>query len=257
MTDIVLTEWREPGILLITLNRPDVLNAISVKLQRQLGEQLDAAANDPNVRCIVLTGAGDRAFSAGFDIRDFGAMDEDAYALMQLEQEEWIWRLATHPRPIVAAVNGIAHGMGAILATCADLRVGAESATFRVTAAKYGGAGLTWNLPLLIGWSHTFDLLLTARSVNADEGARIGLLNRVVKDHDVLAESLVLAKSIAELPPEGIQGIKRLLRDGVGGRLRSRFDAENTMMRETFRHKPMSDVFQGFLETHSRDKPSP
>jgi 2-(1,2-epoxy-1,2-dihydrophenyl)acetyl-CoA isomerase len=250
MTDILLVEWQEPGILLLTLNRPAALNAVSVELQQRLIEELDTAAIDPNTRCIVLSGAGGHAFSAGLDILDFFALDEDAYARTQREQNDWVWRLASHPKPIVAAVSGVAHGLGTVLASCADLRVGGESATFRVAAVKYGGLGLTWTLPSLIGMSHTADLLMTARLVRADEAFRIGLLNRIVADEDVLTESLSLARSIAEIPPGEVQDAKRLLREGIGGTLRTRFDAEDAAMEEAFCDLPLSKLFHDFPGSH-------
>src|SRR5579859_569825 len=154
-------------------------------------------------------------------------MDDDQHALVQLRGEDWTWRLASHPVPIVAAVNGVAHGMGAIIASCADLRIAAASATFRITATKYGGANLTWNLPLLIGWSHTKDLLLTSRTVSAQEAAGMGFANRVVPDQEVLSEALSVARSIAELPPEGVREVKRLLHEGAGAGLRARYDSEH------------------------------
>jgi 2-(1,2-epoxy-1,2-dihydrophenyl)acetyl-CoA isomerase len=246
--DVLLSEWHEPGILMLTLNRPNVLNAISMELQDRLDEQFDIAAGDAAVRCILLTGAGDRAFSSGYDIRELSCMSMDDYALMQLRWGEWPWKIATLPCPVVAAINGVAHGMGAVLALGADIRIGSPSASFRITAAERGGVGLTWNLPLLVGWGHAKEMLLTARSVPAPEAAQIGLLNRVVDDHDLLPEALSVAQSIAQLPPAGVRETKRLIHEGVGDRLRSRFDAENSFMRQTFRGQPMTEVFEGVLD---------
>lgn len=247
MTDVLEVSRPATGVLALTINRPDSLNAVSVAVQRELDHQLSAAEGDPNIRAVVLAGAGDKALSAGYDIHELAAMSHDEHTLVQLQREEWLWHWANTPLPTVVACRGIVYGVGAILATCADLRVGGPSTTFKITATAYGGANLTWVLDALIGWSHAKDLLLTSRKVSAHEARDMGLLNRNVNDDEVFSTSVALAADIAALPPDGVREAKRLIQTGMGRDLRSRFDAENTAMMTTIRPGEMTDVFAGFL----------
>ena len=240
------------GILVVEINRPEVLNAVSVEVQTAIERRLTEAENDAAVRCLVLCGAGDRAFSAGWDIHELARMSEEQHTLVQLEREEWLWHWASTPIPTVVALQGITYGVGALLAVTADLRVGCAETRFKITASQYGGANLTWVLDELIGWSRTKDLLMTSRLVEGAEAERIGLLNRLVEFADVRQAAIALASQVAALPPEGVRAVKQLLQAGPGRDLRARFDAENTAMMTTVRPGPMTDVFSSFLATHRR-----
>jgi 2-(1,2-epoxy-1,2-dihydrophenyl)acetyl-CoA isomerase len=240
------------GVLVLEINRPEVLNAVSVEVQTALERRLTEAENDAAVRCLVLCGAGDRAFSAGWDIHQLAQMSEEQHTLVQLEREEWLWHWASTPIPTVVALQGITYGVGALLAVTADLRVGCAETRFKITASQYGGANLTWVLDELIGWSRTKDLLMTSRLVEGAEAERIGLLNRLVEFADVRQAAIALASQVAALPPEGVRAVKQLLQAGPGRDLRARFDAENTAMMTTVRPGPMTDVFSSFLATHRR-----
>jgi 2-(1,2-epoxy-1,2-dihydrophenyl)acetyl-CoA isomerase len=240
------------GVLVLEINRPEVLNAVSVEVQTALERRLTEAENDAAVRCLVLCGAGDRAFSAGWDIHQLAQMSEEQHTLVQLEREEWLWHWASTPIPTVVALQGITYGVGALLAVTADLRVGCAETRFKITASQYGGANLTWVLDELIGWSRTKDLLMTSRVVEGAEAERIGLLNRLVAFSDVRQAAIGLARQVAALPPEGVRAVKQLLQAGPGRDLRARFDAENTAMMTTVRPGAMTDVFSRFLATHRR-----
>jgi len=236
-----------PGVLQLTLNRPEAHNAISLSMQRALDVALTRAAADDTVRVVVIAGAGDRAFSAGYDLKELAALSSKENLEAMLEREELLWRYLEFPKPTIAAVQGISYGGGTLLAACSDLRVGGASTRFTVTAAKYGGANLTWILDTLIGAGQTRDLLMTSRAVAGDEAYRIGLLTRYARDGDVLEAALEAAAQIAAQPPEAIREIKSLLLAGHGRDLRSRYDRENTVARTTLRPRAVGDMFTEFF----------
>ncbi|HYT38503.1 MAG TPA: enoyl-CoA hydratase/isomerase family protein [Acidimicrobiia bacterium] len=240
-----------PGVALITLDRPEAHNAIDTDLQRRLDAALSALEADPAVRCLVVTGRGDAAFSAGYDIHELARLSPDEVTLALLQREEWMWRYTALRMPTIAAVNGVAHGAGALLACALDVRLGCERTDFRFTAGAYNGANATWNLPLLVGLAQAKELLFTSRRVDAAAAERIGLLNRVVPSASLLDEALALAAEIAANPPDGIAEAKRLLHAGPGRALRDRFEAENVVMRTTLRPQPMPELFARFLATHN------
>jgi len=250
MTDVVKMDRCEGGVVVLTLNRPSVLNAISLSLQKRLDELVGDVERDPSARCLVITGAGTRSFSAGYDVREMAAFSQDEMLLALLRREEMLWRLASLRLPTIAALNGLAHGAGAIIASSLDLRVGCERTSFRFTAGVHGGANATWSLPLVVGWPRAKEMLYTARSVEADEAERIGLLNSVVPEDRLLEEAVALGARVAANPPAGIQAIKHLLHSHVGRSWSDRFVAENLMMRTTLRPAPVSELYAEFLTAH-------
>src|SRR5436309_4372990 len=189
----VLVDRPAPGVALVTFNRPEAHNSLDTGLQRILDAQLTALEADPAVRCLVFTGAGDAAFSAGYDIHELAGLSPDEVTLALLQREEWMWRYTALRMPTIAAVNGVAHGAGALLACALDLRLGCERTDLRFTAGAYNGANATWNLPLLVGMAQAKELLFTSRRVDAGTAERIGLLNAVVPSGALVDEALALA----------------------------------------------------------------
>jgi enoyl-CoA hydratase/carnithine racemase len=246
----ILVELPASGVALVTFNRPDVHNALDMGMQRLLDEHLTALEADPGIRCVVFTGAGDDAFSAGYDIHELARFSPEEVTLALLQREQWMWHLASLRMPTIAALNGITHGAGALIACCLDLRIGCEHTSFRFTAGAHGGANATWSLPLLVGLARAKELLYTSRRLGAEEAKRIGLINTCVPVVGLRNEALRLASEIAANPPEGVAEIKRLLHAGPGRALQDRYEAENVVMRTTLRPRPMSELFAGFLAGH-------
>src|SRR5262249_11905390 len=147
---------------------------------------------------IVVTGAGDRAFSAGYDVKEQADYDEDRMLLGYLAREPYMWHIASCRKPIVAAVNGIAWGGGAVVATGADIRVGCSKTSFQVTATAYGGVNASWSLPPIVGSAIAKDWLLTAREVKSAELLAAGWLNYLVDDDQLLPKALEVAGMIAK-----------------------------------------------------------
>jgi enoyl-CoA hydratase/carnithine racemase len=247
----LLVERAGDGVVMLTLNRPDRMNAITTGLQRELDARLTELESDPDVRCLVLTGAGVGAFSAGYDVHEMSWWSADELAQALGEREPLIWHVAATPLPLIAAVNGVAYGAGAIIATAADVRIASSSAVFRFTAGAYGGANATWSLPSLIGRGRAAELLMTAREVAAEEAERIGLVNRVVPVEELTASALATARRIASNPPAGVRAIKRLLREHAGRGIEDRFVAENAAMQTELKPRPVGELYEAFLNKDS------
>lgn len=186
-------------VALVTLNRPEVRNAINLEMIQDLGAMLDVVGADPEVRAIVLTGAGDKAFAAGADIAELKERGtEDA---LRRINAALFRRLEEQPIPAIAAVRGFALGGGCELAMACDLRVASDDAKFGQPEVGLGiiaGAGAIQRLPRLVGMGRAKELLFTGRVIDAAEAERIGLVNRVVPEAEVLETAMALARSIAQ-----------------------------------------------------------
>jgi enoyl-CoA hydratase len=207
MADIVLAETRGP-VVLITLNRPEKLNALNYDLIDRLLTLFDQLEADDSVRAIVLTGAGDRAFSAGADIACFAQSVKrgPAAALRDFVRrgQHLTSRIETCSKPIIVAVNGLAHGGGCEITEAAPLAIASERAEFCKAEINLGFAppfGGTQRLPRLIGRKRALRMLLTADVVSAAEACVQGLVNEVVAHADLLDAAFGLAQKIAEKPP--------------------------------------------------------
>lgn len=217
----VLVDHPEPHVAVVTLNRPDRLNALSIDLALALDETLAAVGDENDTWVVVLTGAG-RGFCSGLDLKDYGVLPGiDGLTVGRIAQRSMraysrlVLTLRRIPQPVIAAVNGPAYGGGMCLSLAADLRIAARSAVFNATGIVNGltstemAAG--WLLPRLIGASRSNDLLLTGREVGAEEAAAMGLVSRVVDDGAALDEALEAARGMCRFSPYGLSMTKNAL----------------------------------------------
>ncbi|MBI4311229.1 MAG: enoyl-CoA hydratase/isomerase family protein [Chloroflexi bacterium] len=206
------------GVAVVTLNRPEVLNAINRRMQDELEEALDAAL-EQHARALVLTGAG-RGFCSGADVTNMAparpAQDNPALSdIAQRVRKPMGWpalRLYRFPVPTIAAVNGVAAGAGLSLALACDLRIAAESARFTsvfVRRALVPDYGCTYLLPRLVGMEKALEMMYTGDILDAWEALRIGLVGRVVPDAELMAAALGLAGRLAQGPPITLELIKK------------------------------------------------
>src|ERR1700739_3341058 len=191
--EFILTE-RFDAVAVITLNRPEKLNALSYPLVREVDEVLTRYEADDDIKAVILTGAGDGAFSAGADIHEMAGMSSEELATRQEVRGHATWYVATFAKPLIGAINGLAYGGGAFMSSTLDLRIGCERSAFRFLAASYGRVNSTWSLPLLVGLPKAKELLYTGRIVNAEEAERIGLLNQVVPAAHLIDTALEMAQ---------------------------------------------------------------
>lgn len=236
MTTVQREEVR-PGISVLTLDRPDRLNAMSRELVSDLHDALDEIAADRECRVVVLTGAG-RGFCSGLDLKETGDAAAEADggppAGMRVQQHiaTLVPQLRRLPQPVIAAVNGPATGGGLALALACDVRIAAESARFNVAFIRVGlsgcDIGVSYLLPRLVGASRAFELMLTGRMIDAAEADRIGLVLKVVPDGDVLDSALETAELIRANSPFGVWMTKEVMWSNLeAGSLQAAIDLEN------------------------------
>ncbi len=219
MTDVLLVD-RTDGVATLTMNRPDSMNSLDVALKVALREAVESVAADPAVRAVVLAGAG-RAFCVGQDLKEHVATLETGGPPLDTVTEHYnplVKALATLPKPVIAAVRGMAAGAGASLTFLADFRIGGPRTAFLMAFANVGLAadsGASWTLPRLVGHAKAIELLMLAEPVPSAEAHRIGLLSRLVDDDEqVLPTAQELAARLAAGPTVAYGMIKRQL--GVG-----------------------------------------
>jgi enoyl-CoA hydratase len=218
---VVLVGAPEPGIIQLTLNRPDRLNALTPELLDRLASALDAVARNASARVVVLSGAGG-GFCAGFDLGALGETTSEALPELLVHQEGWVAaveRVIDLPLPVIAAVDGPAVGAGFSLAMAADLRVATPEARLSAAFVRIGlsGAdlGLSWSLPRVAGMGAAAELMLTGRQIDGHEAARRGIVNQVCERGDLLPTAFALAREIAANSPFGVRLTKQALRTGV------------------------------------------
>ena len=239
---------KRKGVATVTLNRPDVLNAINEQMFIELDEVLAEIEEDDQIRVAIFTGAGNRAFCAGADIHEMArkAIREDTEP--DDSRSDTMWRIAVCKKPIIGALNGLAYGGGALMASSFDVRVGCEQTQFRYLATSYGRVNSTWVLPLQIGWPMAKELLMTARVVEADEAYRLGLLNHLVPADEVMEKANGLAALIAANDQRMVQGVKQLLIDGLGAYWEPMYIAETKAIQTWLAPTPVLEGFKDFLQ---------
>jgi 2-(1,2-epoxy-1,2-dihydrophenyl)acetyl-CoA isomerase len=250
----VLMERRGP-VALITLNRPDLLNALSVSMAKELATTLGKAASDSAIRAIVITGAG-RAFSAGGDIAfmkdvvDRGGKFEDFEPLVG-GGPPVVRAIVDADKPVLAAVNGAAAGGGMSLALACDIRWAAENASFGQAFVKIGlhpDWGALYTLPRLVGTSRALELMWTGDLVDASEAHRIGLVSRVLPADRLLQETLAYAERLARGPAIAIAEIKRSIRGALGYSLEEALARELEAQERCWGTADAKEGFRAFLE---------
>ncbi len=226
-------EWSvADGVATIRLNRPERRNAFTLDMVREWAEHLRLARTDPDVRVVVLTGTGNKAFCSGVDLSSISNANPHLTPLERKSQlHEEIHRVALElealDKPVIASINGAAVGAGLDMALMCDLRVAARSAKLSEGYVKVGltpGDGGAYYLPRLVGTSKALELLLTGDFIDADEALRIGLVNRVVDDADLADATRALAEQIAAGPPVTIRMIKRATYQSANIDLRTALD---------------------------------
>jgi enoyl-CoA hydratase/carnithine racemase len=245
------------GVAVITLNRPGVLNALSMPLMAELDDAIARCDADEEVRAVIVTGAGEKAFSAGADIHEMAGMAQEELDQRQTRRGEITWRLATSKKPLIGALNGLTYGGAAVLASTFDIRIGCERTKFRFLAASYGRINSTWSLPVLVGMPMAKELLFSGRVVEADEAKAIGLLNRVVPSAELLTATRELAGQIAKNTPAMVQGIKELLNDGIGASLEERLRMERDLLAGRLKPAHPREGFKDFLSRKPKSQAAP
>ncbi len=247
--DIVVS--KDDGVGIIRLNRPKVLNALSRRMFREIDAAISDMETDTDIRAIIFTGTGERAFSAGADIHEQVRNAENPPP-PDPNRAEYSWHVAACTKPTIGALNGLAYGGAAVMASSFDIRVGCERSSFRFLAASYGRVNSTWSLPMQIGWPKAKELLFSARVVEADEAYRIGLLNHFVSADALMSKAMEIAQQIAANDPRMVQGIKELMIEDVGEGWRWMYDNEASAQKGKLSPTPVEEGFAEFIARKGR-----
>ena len=254
MTDDRLLFQLSDGIAILTLNRPEVMNAFEDGMREALFQRLEACADDPAVRCVVITGAG-RAFSAGGDIASMAQLQAQNDLLVVEARMaiagQVIQQIRRMPQPVLAAVNGAAAGGGMNLALACDMRIASDKAVFAESFVKIGlvpdWGGFDF-LTKLIGTAKAMELMMLGDRIDAAEALRLGLVNRVVADEGFREETANLARRLADGPPATLAAIKEGVYRGVGSSLPETLSYEYNTQRHLFLSDNAREGMQAFLE---------
>ena len=244
------------GLVLLTLNRPQSANAMNTQMGRDLLDFFDAVNADPlPYRCIVVTGAGDKAFCAGGDIKERQGMSDDAWQVQHLLFERMIRAFISCPIPVIGAINGAAYAGGCEMALCCDFVYAAETARFALTEVTLGimpGAGGTQNLPRAVGERRAKEIILTGRPFSAQDAYQWGMVNRLCAPDRLLDETIETARRIADNAPISVRQAKHSIHFGL------QTDLATGMMFEIeaySRMVPTEDRREGIASFNEKRKP--
>jgi 2-(1,2-epoxy-1,2-dihydrophenyl)acetyl-CoA isomerase len=260
MTDQAVIYAVADGVATITLNRPEAMNSLNVAVKVSLRDAVQKAAEDQAVRCVVLTGNG-RAFCVGQDLKEHiqllesGTSDE-LFTTVPEHYNPIVTAIATMPKPVIAAVNGVAAGAGASLAFACDFRILADTAGFNLAftgIALSCDTGSSWTLPRLVGRAKALELLYFPRTVKADESLELGLATKVVPGDDLQAEVTTLAQRLATGPTVAYGAVRRSLTHSSGHDLESSLAFEAEMMALTGATDDHRRAVESFV---AKEKPS-
>jgi enoyl-CoA hydratase len=256
MADQVVLVEKTEGVAILTLNRPEQLNAMNAQLSAELRGAVARMGADDEIGCLVITGAGTRAFSAGGDIHE-QRDDDRRYTQAELDARNAVrargsYEISACPKPTIGMMNGLVYGGAAVLASSLDMRVGCEHASFRFLAAAYGRINSTWTLPNQVGWPVAKELLFSARIVEAEEAHRIGLLNHLVPCAELRDKTMWLAKMIAKNRREAVMGVKALLLRDMGCDLEEQWANERDYTTNVVRGAKAEAAFPEFIARHGR-----
>lgn len=258
MSDTVLYDLTD-GVATVTLNRPDAMNALNTELKVALRDTLAAAAEDAAVRAVLLTGTG-RAFCVGQDLAEHAAnLQGDLDAVWRTVPEHYTpiaTTLATMPKPVVAAINGVAAGAGAAFAFACDFRVMADTAGLNMAFSAVGlsaDSGSSWTLPRLVGIAKAKELLLQPSTVPAAQALELGLVTEVVPAEEVAGRARELAVRLAAGPTVAYGAIRRSLAYSVGHGIDESLDMERQMMELTGSTEDHREAVSAFLAKQKPD----
>ncbi|HAL55342.1 MAG TPA: 2-(1,2-epoxy-1,2-dihydrophenyl)acetyl-CoA isomerase [Bacteroidetes bacterium] len=241
------------NICTITLNRPEVYNALNDLMKKELNEVLKEAQKDPEVRCLVIRGAGEKAFCSGQDLKEH-AENETRRSLKESLEKSYnpmIRRMRTMEKPIIGMINGVAAGAGLSIALACDMRIMADHAKLIevfIRIALVPDSGSHWFLPRLVGMAKAFEYAALGNDITAAEAERVGLVNKVVPSSDLEKTTTELAQRLAQSPTKSIGLIKRTLNKALASDLDSLLDYEATIQEIASLSEDHKEGITAFLE---------
>lgn len=251
MTSLVTYEEKDSFIGIVTLNRPDAANAMSLQLLDDLNKIVKSITESDTVRCVIMTGAGEKAFCAGADLKERRHMSNKEVTSTVKYIGETVQNVENIPVPVIAALNGVAFGGGLELALACDLRIAADDIKLGLTETSLAiipGAGGTQRLPRLIGLGQAKRLIYTASPIDANEAFRIGLVEEIVHKNDLLPTSFALAKQIAKNGPIAMKQAKLAINRGIEVDLHTGLQIEHLSYLQTIETEDRVEGLRAFAE---------
>lgn len=239
------------SILTITMNRPDVYNAFNEQMKKDLNDAFKDAEKDAAVRCIVLRGAGDKAFSSGQDLKEHGSSKRSLKESLEKSYNPLVRRMRTIEKPIIGMINGVAAGAGFSIALACDMRMMSSTAKLIevfVRIALVPDSGSHWFLPRLVGMARAFEYCATGRDISADEALQVGLVNKVAAPDQLEAVTMELAGQLAQGPTKTYGLIKRTLNKALTSDLDSLLDYEACIQQIASETEDHKEGVKAFLE---------
>jgi enoyl-CoA hydratase/carnithine racemase len=255
MDDTAILETRVGESIILTLNRPEVMNSFNFALLRELRDRVERLQWDPVVRVVIITGAGDKAFCSGADLKERASLGEDEVRQFIYTIRNLFTFIESMSKPVIAAVNGIALGGGTELALACDIRIASENATMGLTETRLAiipGAGGTQRLPRIIGRGKAKELIFTGRRVDAREALEIGLVNKVAQPGALMETCLEMASMICETGPVAITQAKYAINYGCEVDIHSGLAIESNAYWVTI---PTEDRTEGLTAFREKRKP--
>lgn len=251
------TEWPEPHVLVVTLNRPEVRNAINTQMGRDMLDLWTRLTADPgHARCLVLTGAGEHAFCSGGDLKERNGMTREAWTAQHELFERSYWTLMDMALPVIAAANGHAYAGGLETLLACDFAYAVRSARFALTEVTIGimpGGGGTQNLPRAVGERRAKEIILTGRPFTAEQACAWGILNRVCEPAELMPAVMETARTIAGNAPLSVRQAKKSIRYGMQMELKTAFRFEV----EAYNHLiDTEDRLEGIRAFNEKRKPA-
>jgi len=246
---VVLEVARADAVLELTLDRPDALNSFTIELHEELSKALKEARRE-DVRAVLITGAG-RAFCAGQDLAETQTQDIGIGEHLQRFYHPNIRAIVELPKPVIAAVNGVAAGAGVSLALACDLRIASEKASFVPAFASIAlvpDSGMSWFAARLIGYSRAFQWIASSAKLTAAQSLEWGLVNEVVPAEEVLDRARARARELAEQPGNAVAFTKRLLRSALDVSLAEQLELERQLQQAASEHPAFAERVAAFLE---------
>jgi len=207
----LVLEERRGNVVLLTLNRPERHHALSAALNAALDDAFSRAADDADVACVILTGAGDKAFCAGGDMLEMSGVEENAAVARSRGAGGLFGVIAKAPQPVIAAVNGYCFGGGARMAIGCDIRIASTNASFRLPGAEYGLVVAAASLPRLVGAARAKELIFTARRFDAQEAFDYGLVTSLHQPGELMEAAWAMGQTIAGMSRSSVQESKRVI----------------------------------------------
>lgn len=226
---LLIEKHENEKTVIVKLNRPRVLNAMSLQMMEELDFILDQCDKDPDIRSIILTGNHPYAFCGGADshalINEYSREDRKHFITTM---ENLFWKMSNLSKPIIGVINGYAIGGGAQLAAACDIRVGSYRTSFQFAGATYGLVVGSWQLASIVGTNHALEMIVTARFIKGKEAEKRGLLHYIYDGTELEKKTLQIAKQISKNSPKGIKAAKVVLREAFGSTLEEAYLAELT-----------------------------